>query len=58
MSVVIVVWLHVMRNYSAALITLGGTAIGAVIYALALILLRVPELHILFKAIQRRFSKE
>jgi len=57
MSVAIIIWLQVMRNYPAALITLGGTVIGAALYGLVLVLLRVPELHLLFNAIQRRLSK-
>jgi putative peptidoglycan lipid II flippase len=57
MSVAIIIWLQVMRNYPAAWITLGGTVIGAALYGLVLVLLRVPELHILFNAIQRRLSK-
>jgi putative peptidoglycan lipid II flippase len=57
MSVAIMIWLQVMRNYPAALITLGGTAIGAALYGLVLLLLRVPELQILLKAIQRRLAK-
>ena len=58
MSVAIIIWLQVMRQrISPLLITLGGVAIGAALYGLVLVLLRVPELHILFQGIKRRLSK-
>jgi putative peptidoglycan lipid II flippase len=44
MSIAIIFWMHASRHYPAALITLGGVAVGGVIYGLALSLLRVPEL--------------
>ncbi|MGB8213860.1 MAG: murein biosynthesis integral membrane protein MurJ [Anaerolineales bacterium] len=44
MSAAILLWLHAMQNYPAAFITLGGVALGSVLYGLVLFLLRVPEL--------------
>ncbi len=58
MSAAILIWQHVMRNYPASLTTLGGVAIGASFYGLVLILLRVPELHILIQWIKRLLSKK
>jgi putative peptidoglycan lipid II flippase len=54
MIAVIVFWMQVVGSAHPALITLGGVAIGGTIYALILILLRVPEVHSLFGAIRRR----
>jgi putative peptidoglycan lipid II flippase len=58
MSVAILFWLQTTHNSSAAWSTLGGVALGAVVYGLALTILRVPEIHNLFDWIKRRLSKE
>jgi putative peptidoglycan lipid II flippase len=53
MSAALVIWLQVMRNHSAALITLAGVAVGGAIYGLVLLLLRVPELKSLWRYARR-----
>jgi putative peptidoglycan lipid II flippase len=58
MSTAIVIWLHFMRLYPAAMTALGGVAIGGVIYLLVMILLRLTEIQLLFQAIQRKLIKK
>jgi putative peptidoglycan lipid II flippase len=53
MSVGIVFWLQASRQYPAAVVTLAGVAIGGIIYAVALLALRVPELKSLGRYAQR-----
>jgi putative peptidoglycan lipid II flippase len=57
MSATILYWLHVTHHYSAAIIVLGGVAIGGTIYGIILILLHVPEISILYQGVRRRFSR-
>jgi putative peptidoglycan lipid II flippase len=47
-------WLAASQGFPAWGITLGGVLLGAGIYALAMVLLRVPELNDLYGALQRR----
>jgi len=58
MSTAIVLWLMYMQPYPAALTALGGVAIGGMIYLLVMILLRVPEIQLLFQAILRKFTNK
>jgi putative peptidoglycan lipid II flippase len=58
MAAALVFWLKSMGNYPASVTTLGGVAVGAVIYVLCLRLLRVPELSFVFQVIKRRLSKK
>ncbi|MGA2489123.1 MAG: lipid II flippase MurJ, partial [Anaerolineales bacterium] len=58
MSLVILYWLHTRHLYSAAVTTLVGVAIGALVYGLVLIVFRVPEIRTLFQAIKQRLSRE
>jgi len=44
MSAAIVFWLQSSQRYPAAVMTLAGVAIGGIIYAVILILLRIPEI--------------
>ncbi len=57
MCVVIFIWMQTVDNFSALITTLGGVAFGAATYGLALVLLRVKEIHTLFHGIRRRLSK-
>jgi putative peptidoglycan lipid II flippase len=47
-------WQQALRSAPAALTALGGVALGGAIYGLTLLLLRVPEIRVLFSAIKRR----
>jgi len=53
MSAAIVFWLQSSQRYPAALMALAGVAIGGIIYAVILILLRVPEIKSLGRYAQR-----
>ena len=53
MSAAIVFWLHGSQHYSAAAMTLAGVAIGGIVYAGILILMRVPEIKSLGRYVQR-----
>jgi hypothetical protein len=43
-------------TFQAGMITLGGVLIGGLVYALALVLLRVPEARTAVLAVRRRLS--
>jgi putative peptidoglycan lipid II flippase len=58
MSAGIVIWLHFMQYYPAALTALGGVTIGVVIYLLVIVLLRVPEIRLLFQIIRRKLTNK
>lgn len=57
MAAILVAWLRLTGSAPAALTTLGGVAIGGIVYGLALILLRVPEVRTLFAAFKRRLRR-
>jgi putative peptidoglycan lipid II flippase len=57
MSVTLLFWIRLMKFQSAILTTLGGVAIGGIVYGVVLILLRVPEIGSLFQALRKRFMK-
>ena len=57
MSAAIVIWLRAMQGSAVAITTLGGIAVGVVIYGLILILFRLPEIQIFLHWIKRRFPK-
>jgi putative peptidoglycan lipid II flippase len=65
MVAALLVWLQGMNTYTASLstftaagiTTLGGVAIGGAIYALILILLRVPEVGSLFDMLRKRLQR-
>jgi len=58
MSAAIIFWLQAMHNYPVFITTLGGVAIGGAIYALVLILFRVPEIHTLYQWIKQRLLRK
>jgi putative peptidoglycan lipid II flippase len=57
MILVLVVWMRITAAASPWLVGLGGIALGGAIYALAVTLLRVPEVGMLIGAIQRRMKR-
>ena len=57
MSIVILFWLQVTKGFSPAVRTLGGVTVGAVIYALLMLVLRIPEVSSLLRMVKRRMSR-
>jgi putative peptidoglycan lipid II flippase len=57
MAAALVFWMQVAGSASFALITLGGVAIGGIVYGLVLIILRVPELQSVFGMVRRRLQR-
>ena len=65
MVVALVLWMNFMKLQTATLTpflaslltTSGGVVIGGGIYALVLVLLRVPEIHSLFQMVKRRLQQ-
>jgi putative peptidoglycan lipid II flippase len=51
------VWLQATGSLRPWLVTLGGVAIGAIIYGIGVLLLRVPEVQILLNAVARRLIR-
>ncbi len=51
-------WLVLTRAASVWITALGGMAVGIVIYGLLIILLRVPEMQLIFETIKRRLGKK
>ncbi|MBN2118187.1 MAG: murein biosynthesis integral membrane protein MurJ [Anaerolineales bacterium] len=50
-------WLQAAASQPRWLVTLGGVALGGIIYAIGVILLRVPEVQVLTSAITRRLLR-
>jgi putative peptidoglycan lipid II flippase len=57
MSIVILFWLQGTKNLSPALMTLGGVVVGAGSYALAMLVLRVPEVGSLIRMARRLLKR-
>lgn len=57
MSLALWAWLRVTQNLSVWVIALGGVAVGVLVYAGMLALLRVPELGLVTNALKRRLVK-
>jgi putative peptidoglycan lipid II flippase len=57
MSLALLLWLRELSGRSNALLTLGGVVLGGMVYALILLLLRVPELQQLYQTLARYFPK-
>jgi putative peptidoglycan lipid II flippase len=51
-------WMALMQGHSAAVTTLGGLIIGAVVYGLGLILLKVPEVGIAIRVLGNIFKRK
>jgi hypothetical protein len=51
-------WLTLTRDSSVWLVALGGVAVGFLVYALVLMLLRVPEVRMLFESVKKRLAKQ
>jgi hypothetical protein len=49
--------MRITASHSPALITLGGVAIGGLVYALALVALRVQEVGSVVRMVKRRLSR-
>jgi len=57
MSAVLILWLRSMGSQSALVTALGGAAVGASVYGLVLVLLRVQEIHSLFEMVRTRIQR-
>jgi putative peptidoglycan lipid II flippase len=57
MGAVLFGWMRITASHSPALITLGGVAIGGLVYALALVALRVQEVGSVVRMVKRRLSR-
>jgi putative peptidoglycan lipid II flippase len=57
MIAALVFWMQTFTSAPSALVSLGGVAIGGVVYGLVLILLRVPEIRTLLAAVKHRLSR-
>ena len=55
MAIGILLWIKFAGNLNPWLVGLGGVAIGGVIYGLGVMLLKVPELQIVFSLLRKRF---
>jgi len=56
MSLTLVGWMQFASQYPTWVAALGGVAVGSVVYGLGVWALRVPEVHNLMRAIQRKLS--
>jgi hypothetical protein len=57
MAAALLGWMRFMASHSAALITLGGVAVGGAVYALFLVVFRTPEVGSVFRLVKRRLSR-
>ena len=57
MAVGLSIWIQLSGNWAHWLVTLGGVAIGGVIYFIGIAILKVPEIKIIIKAIARRLPR-
>ncbi|MCB2178799.1 murein biosynthesis integral membrane protein MurJ [bacterium] len=57
MSAVVVWWLHVSQAFSVWWVVLGGIALGAVVYGLLLLVLRVEEVFSLYRKVLGRIRR-
>jgi len=58
MSLALWGWLTLTRGSAVWLVALGGVAAGSLIYGLMLVLLRVPEVKMLFESVKKRLIKQ
>ncbi len=57
MTIILVVWMQVFGSLNRWVVALGGVAIGAIAYAAAVWMLKVPEIKILTYAVSRRLKR-
>ena len=57
MSAALVIWMQVTGSVHAALTTVGGVAIGGAVYAVTVVVLRIPEVGSLVQMVKRRLSR-
>jgi len=57
MTIGLLVWLQLSAGMSRWLVTLGGVALGGVIYFVGVMLLKVPEIRTIVNAVSRRILK-
>ena len=57
MAVGLLVWIQLSAGMNRWLVTLGGVALGGVIYFAGVVILKVPEVKMIMSAVNRRLSK-
>ncbi len=56
MAIGLLAWMQASGSLNRWVIALGGVAIGGIIYGLGAVLLKVPELQIVFSMLRKRFT--
>jgi putative peptidoglycan lipid II flippase len=57
MAVGLLAWIQVSAGWTRWLVTLGGVALGGVLYFAGIVVLKIPEVKTIFSALQRRLIK-
>ena len=57
MTIALVFWMRAAESAHAAIITLGGVAIGSIVYTAVLFALRIPEVGSFVRMVKRRLSQ-
>jgi len=57
MGIGIALWMQFTSGWNVWLVGLGGVTLGGAIYGLSVVLLKVPEIHMLINSIKRRVSR-
>jgi putative peptidoglycan lipid II flippase len=57
MALALLAWLQVAGNFQPWLLALGGVAVGGLVYALGVTLLKVPEVNSLAQFVRRRLMR-
>jgi putative peptidoglycan lipid II flippase len=55
MGIALWLWIQAGENLPRRIVALGGVALGAMIYGIGVLVLRVPEIQIIVQSIKRRF---
>jgi putative peptidoglycan lipid II flippase len=57
MAATLIIWLQVTKLRSTLLTTIGGVAVGGIFYGIMLVILRVPEVSIVLRTLQKRIGR-
>jgi len=57
MAVGLLVWIQLSVGWTRWLVTLGGVALGGIIYLAGVVILKVPEIKMIMNAITRRLFR-
>ncbi len=56
MAIGLLAWIQATGSLNRWVITLGGVALGGLVYGLGMILLKIPELQLVFSMVRKRLS--